>query len=73
MGERYLGLRAALDFGDLPKLPVKAIWPAMKRMSAVIGSKPHHLSVEREAGIGDAIGIAADGRAEEPALGEVTG
>ena len=67
MGERYPGLRAAVDFGDLPKLPVKAVWPAVKRMLAVIGSKPHHLSVEHEAGIGDAIGIAADGRAEKPA------
>ena len=54
-----------LDVEDLPEPPVKAVKPAMNRMRTVIGGEFDHLTVELKMRIGDAIGVAADGRAEE--------
>ena len=71
IGKRHARLSAVLDLGDLPELPVKAVRPAMKRMLAVVGRQSHHIAVENEARVRDTVGIAADGRAEEPPVAEV--
>ena len=71
MGKRHARLRAPLDFQDLPELPVEAIDPAMKRMRTVICGELHHLAFEHETRIGNAIGIATDGRAEELPIVEI--
>ncbi len=43
----------------------------MQRIGAVVGRELHLGAVEREARAGNAVGVAADGRAEELAAGEI--
>ena len=44
----------------------------MKRMLAVVGRQLHYIAVENEARVRDTVGVAADGRAKEPPVAEIT-
>src|SRR6185437_7262713 len=52
------------DLGDRPELLVEALAAAVEGVGPIVDGELVFLSVEREAPLGDAVGVAADGGAE---------
>ena len=52
-------------------MSIETIVAAVQHVRAVVGIEPHLSAIKHEPRAGDAVGIAPDGRAEEPPRGEI--
>ena len=64
IGELEADAVAARQFLHLPDMLVEALHAAVQRIGAIVGRQRVLLAVERELGIGDAVGVAAGDDAE---------
>src|SRR6202012_3867271 len=71
VGQRDRGAGAIVELGNVPELAVEAVEAAMQRIRAVVDWKLERLAIERELPVGDAVGVAADGRAKKLPFGEI--
>src|SRR3954447_18526468 len=73
VGQRDRGLGAIIDLRNVPELAIEAVEAAMQCIRSVVDGKLHRLAVQRKLSVGDAVGVAADGGAEELPFGEIAG
>src|SRR3569833_1909630 len=71
--QRHRRPLALVDLEDLPELAIEAVRAAVQCVRAVIGCELDGLTVEHQATIRDAVGIAADAGAEELPLLDIAG